>query len=113
MGKNMLFGTTKTKESGQWVMSIKRVQTGVFSATMMMTSVPISRRITGSTGYQPLVNGLMLIRVCQFRSSHHYKSRTKTLQSLVELLETKIRDETITDHNADCGCRVLCKPPAV
>merc|ERR1712173_71733 len=34
--------------------------------TMMMTSVPISRGITGSTGYQPLVNGLMLIVVCPF-----------------------------------------------
>merc|ERR1712062_660880 len=64
--ENMLFGTTETMDSGQWVKSIKRVQTGVFSETMMMTSVPISRGITGSTGYQPLVNGLMLTVVCPF-----------------------------------------------
>ena len=59
--ENMLFGTVAL--IGLWVWKTGRVQKEVFSLTLMMTSVPISRRLTGNTLYQPLINLLMLIVV--------------------------------------------------
>jgi len=53
-------------DSGTLVQSMKRVQAGLISTIMKMTSVPISRRMTGSIGYQPLMIGFLLIRVCPF-----------------------------------------------